>query len=245
MSAGFIFLGGNMLAVIDHRLPLPCKESLSRLDFTLLPLPPFPRLAAPVAAHPDMLLLRLGNKLFCHKEYYTMAKDEIDKILNASGLSLCLTEDEVKETYPNDVALNFVFTGNLLLGKTEILSEKVKEYAELHHISLLSVNQGYAKCSSVVLKNAIITADTGIEAAAKGAGLDTLLVSSGGVSLPPYPYGFLGGASGVCDKTVFFSGNLKGHADGKAIETFCQKHGYAVVSLSDEPLFDAGTILFF
>ena len=234
-----------MLAVIDHRLPLPCRKRLLELGFTLLPLPPFSRLSAPVASHPDMLLLRMEDTLFCHRDYYTIAKSEVDQILHVSGLSLCLTEDNVGEVYPEDIALNFVFTGNCLLGKTEFLARKVKEYAETHRISLLSVNQGYAKCSTVVLGGAIITADTGIEAAAKGAGVDTLLVASGGVSLPPYPYGFLGGASGVCGKTVFFCGNLKGHADGKAIETFCQKHGYAVVSLSDEPLFDAGTILFF
>lgn len=234
-----------MLAVIDHRLPLPCRKRLLELGFTPLPLPPFSRLSAPVASHPDMLLLRVRDTLFCHHDYYTIAKSEVDQILHVSGLSLCLTEDHVGVTYPEDIVLNFVFTGNCLLGKTEFLAKKVKEYAETHRISLLSVNQGYAKCSTVVLGGAIITADTEIEAAAKGAGVDTLLVESGGVTLPPYPYGFLGGASGVCDKTVYFCGNLKGHADGKAIEAFCQRHGYAVVSLSDEPLFDGGCILFF
>ncbi len=234
-----------MLSVIDPRLPLPCQHALSTLGFTLVPLPPFPRLPLPVSSHPDMLLFRIGNKLFCHEEYYKIAKGEIDKILNASGLLLCLTDDTVSADYPHDVSLNLVFTGNLIIGKNDTMSKRLKDYVEDCHIPLLSVKQGYAKCSSVVLENAIITADTGIEAAAKSAGLDTLLVSSGGIALPPYPYGFLGGASGVCGKTVFFCGNLKAHIDGKAIEGFCQKHSYTVVSLSDEPLFDAGTILFF
>ena len=234
-----------MLAVVDSRLPLSCLEGLNRFDFTPLPLPPFPRLSSPVTSHPDMRLLHVRDTLFCHREYYAIAKPEIDRILSVSGLSLCLTEDEVKETYPNDVALNFIFTGNCLLGKTEVLSEKVTEYAKAHRISLLSVKQGYAKCSTVVLDGAIITADTGIAAAAASRGIDTLLVSEGDVSLPPYPYGFLGGASGVCGKTVFFCGDILAHKDGARIEAFCQKHGYKAVSLSNEPLFDGGSILFF
>ncbi len=234
-----------MLAVIDHRLPLPCKESLTRLGFSLLPLPPFPRLSPPVASHPDILLLRLGERLFCHEEYYKIAKNEIQKILEASGLSLCLTDDEISNSYPLDVSLNSVFTGNLLIGKRDTMAKKVKEYTVACHIPMLSVNQGYTKCSSVVLENAIITADTGIEHAANGAGLDTLLVSSGNVSLPPYPYGFLGGASGVCDKTVFFCGSIQKHKDSDRIVAFCHKHDYRVISLSDETLFDAGTIMFF
>jgi hypothetical protein len=239
------FCGGNMLAVIDHRLPLPCQASLKRLGFTLLPLPLFPRLSSPVASHPDMLLLRVKDTLFCHREYYEIAKHEIDQILCSSGLSLCLTEDPVGEAYPKDIALNFVFTGNYLLGKTDCMSEKVKEYAKACRISLLSVTQGYAKCSSVILSDALITADTGIASAAASIGWDALLVSPGDVSLPPYSYGFLGGASGVCGRTVFFCGDLHTHKDSERINAFCRKHGYEIVSLSKDPLFDGGSILFF
>ena len=234
-----------MLAVIDERLPFSCRASLEERGFFLLALPPFPCLSAPIASHPDMLLFRMDNRLFCHEEYYKIAKGEIDKILNASGLLLCLTDDGVSADYPHDVSLNLVFTGNLLIGKSDTISKKVKEYAEGRHIPILSVKQGYSKCCSVVLDHTIITADTGIEAAASSAGLDTLLVSSGDVTLPPYPYGFLGGASGVCGKTVFFCGSIDRHPDGASITAFCRSHGYEVISLSNEPLFDAGTILFF
>lgn len=234
-----------MLAVIDERLPKACRDSLCRLGFSLLPLPPFPRLSSPVASHPDMLLLKIEDRLFCHEEYYKIAKNEIQKILDTSGLSLCLTDDAVSNSYPLDVSLNLVFTGNLLIGKKDTVAKKVKEYAEDCQIPVVSVKQGYAKCSSLVLENAIVTADLGIETAAKNAGLDTLRITNGGVTLPPYPYGFLGGASGVCGKTVFFCGSIDRHPDGASITAFCRSHGYEVISLSNEPLFDAGTILFF
>ena len=37
----------------------------------------------------------------------------------------------------------------------------------------------------------------------------------------------------------------KKHPDAKRIEYFCHSHGYEMRSLSCEPLFDAGTIMFF
>ncbi len=234
-----------MLAVIDHRLPLPCQTSLVSRGFSLLPLPPFPLLSSAVASHPDMLLFRLGDKLFCHREYYAIAKSEIDKILSISDLSLCLTDDKTSETYPNDIALNLVFTGNILIGKKDHVAKKVKEHAQASHISLLDVKQGYTKCSCVVLNRALITADTGIARAAELGGLDCLLISSGDVELKGYSYGFLGGSSGVYGKTVFFCGNIKRHKDANRIVDFCRSHGYEAVSLSDEPLFDAGTLMFF
>ena len=234
-----------MLAVIDQRLPLSCQQTLKAYGHTLLCLPPFSCLASPIASHPDMLLFRLGDKLFCHKAYYAMVKKKIQTILRTANLSLCLTQDMVTNQYPSDVALNLVFTRNILIGKKEAMANEVKAYAEISHIPILSVKQGYTKCSCVVLEDALITADTGIATVAKTIGADCLLIANGDVELPGYPYGFIGGACGVCDKTVFFCGNIKQHKDGNAIEAFCNKHGYEVVSLSNEKLIDVGSLMFF
>ena len=234
-----------MLSVIDSRLPLPCQHTLSSLGFTLVHLPAFSTLSAPVASHPDMLLFRMKNKLFCHKDYAPIADRQIQTILSNTDLELVLTDDPVSDAYPHDVSLNLVFTGNFLMGKSNTVAKKVKEYAKENGISLISVKQGYTKCSCVVLENGVITADTGIATAAQKIGLDCLLISHGNVTLPEYDYGFIGGASGVYQNTVFFCGNIKAHPDGERIVNFCHLHGYEVHSLSDKPLFDSGTLMFF
>lgn len=234
-----------MLSVIDPRLPLPCRNALTSLGFSLVPLPPFPDLPIPVSSHPDMLLFRMGNKLFCHKDYATIADRQLHTILTNTSLELILTDDAVSAVYPHDISLNLVFTRNMILGKADAMAQKVKQYAASLDIPILSVKQGYTKCSCVVLGNGLITDDTSIANAAEKAELDCLLISHGGVTLKGYDYGFIGGASGVYENTVFFCGDIKKHPDAKRIESFCRLHGYEVCSLSDQPLFDAGTLLFF
>ena len=47
------------------------------------------------------------------------------------------------------------------------------------------------------------------------------------------------------EKTVFFCGDAKKHQDYDKIYDFCSACGYEIISLSDEPLYDVGTIFFF
>ena len=95
----------------------------------------------------------------------------------------------------------------------------------------------------MVSDNALITADKSIYSISQNNGLDALLISEGHVDLNGYGYGFIGGASGAVDSYVLFCGDLSNHPDGERIAEFCQKHGKAPVSLSDEPLYDYGTVM--
>jgi hypothetical protein len=89
-----------------------------------------------------------------------------------------------------------------------------------------------------------ITADPGIYKKLTSLGINTLLIKCGGISLPPYEYGFIGGASGVDGDTVFFLGNLDLHPSANEIKDFIMGLGMRVISLSDEPLSDLGGLIF-
>ena len=234
-----------MIAIVDQRVSISMKKALAELGFSVIPLPPFSRLSKPVASHPDMLIFPFEDRLFVHKSYYKEAKGVIDEIVSASGLSLALAETDISPAYPNDVALNLFCVGKSLIGKIVVLPKEVLEYARSKGYRVINTKQGYAKCSSIVLgENAVITADPSIEEAATMAGSEVLRISEGGVLLPPYPYGFLGGASGCTKDTVYFCGDIEKHPDAEKISAFCQKNGYRAVSLSREPLTDMGSILF-
>ncbi len=234
-----------MLAVIDRRTKKKCRETLVRLGYSVIDLPPFSRLSEPVASHPDMLMLPLGERLFVHAEYYEEAKETVDLIIKESGLIPTLTHTPISSIYPNDIALNLFVCGDILFGRIDRAPGELLRYAESLGLRLAHTKQGYAKCSTVPLRDALITADRSIMDAAAQNGLDVLLIEEGHVSLPPYPHGFLGGASGVSHDTVFLCGALSSHPDHEAITAFCQNHGYRVVSLSDEPLYDVGSVLIF
>jgi hypothetical protein len=76
------------------------------------------------------------------------------------------------------------------------------------------------------------------------AGIRVLKIREGGISLPPYAHGFIGGASGCFGGTVYFYGDLHTHPDGAAMEDFIGAAGFFAKSLSKEPLIDLGGMLF-
>ena len=225
-------------------MPDDAKRGIRENGFEIIKLPPSPALQPQVASHPDMLVY-FGEKLITSRNYYTIAKTEIDEILRISCKSVEFASEVIKSDYPFDVRFNAFTVGNCLFCSEKGVSVAVTNDAKHRGLEIVYVKQGYAKCSTVVVgENAIITADGGIASAARSRGIDTLVVSAGDVRLDGYDTGFLGGASGTFGDKVFFCGNLGGHPDCVKITEFCEKHGKKVVSLSPSPLFDAGTIFF-
>lgn len=230
-------------ALVDNRIDAKIEKSLLEKGFEIIKLPPFDRLQPPVSAHPDMLLHVARGRLICHKDYFVTARKELTRAAEQSGLSIVLTYERVDKEYPNDILFNAAAVGDKLICKSEHTSARVKElYPEQ---SIINVKQGYAKCSTCVVgSNAIITADVSIADAAERRGIDVLRVSAEGVSLDGYNIGFIGGASGLCGDSLYFCGNIELHPDGEGIKAFCEAHGVRAVSLSDEPLYDYGTLMF-
>ena len=74
----------------------------------------------------------------------------------------------------------------------------------------------------------------------KNNGIETLLIGPGHIALPPHEYGFIGGASFVHEKQVYFFGDINLHPDSSAILDFIYRHGYEAISLAEEGLLDLG-----
>ena len=230
--------------IIDSRAPKAVKATLCNMGFSLIQMPPFPALQKPVSAHPDMLLFIADKKVFCHADYQKIANEEFEEIAD-TGYEIITTNENIGAEYPHDVLFNALSLSKHIYGKLENLSELIKEDAEERSIALHSAKQGYAKCSvAKVGERAAITSDTSLYKAMTADGYDVLLISSGGIGIDEYDTGFIGGCSGCDGERVYFSGNISLHPDGAAIKSFCTKHGMCAVSLSDEPLFDVGSLFF-
>ena len=230
-------------AVIDGRAESILAEPLAALGYEVLALPSFDLLDAPVSAHPDMLLWAYENKIITHGEYYPIAKGIFDT-LAASGYEIILSEQKISAKYPSDVPLNCAVVGKHLIANADSASRLVLEAAS-GSLKLLSTRQGYAKCSTLTVDSAaVITADASIERACRGAGIEVLKIREGHIRLDGYGYGFIGGAGGVDRERVFFAGEPSLHPDGEAIKDFCKRHKKEIITLSDAPLFDVGTIFF-
>lgn len=225
-----------MLAYINQGADKRITDALSKMGFEVVLLAPFGALSAPVASHADMLLLSVGDTLFIHRDY----------VISNEGFKEAIKIDEpISSKYPNDVLLNIAIVGKNAFANTNHASSTVLKHLAENGYSIHHVSQGYAHCSTcIVSDNAIITADRDISLTAQKNGVDALLITEGHISLPPYNYGFIGGASGTIDDAVYFCGSLAHHPDGAVIRSFVESHGKKVVELSDAPLSDVGGILF-
>ena len=230
--------------IVDLRIPKKCASTLVALGYEPIFMPPFPALPKPVSAHPDMLMFFADKKVICHKNYLAIAKNEFNKISKA-GYEIITTDEDISDEYPRDILFNALPLAGRIYGKHSALSRLIGEYIDRCGLVRREVRQGYAKCSVCPIgDSAAITSDPSLRVAMSADGIDVLLISHGAISLTGYDTGFIGGCSGSDKNNVFFSGNVATHPDAKDIIDFCEKHGKCVVSLSDEPLYDIGSMFF-
>jgi hypothetical protein len=201
--------------------------------------PEFSALDFPVSAHPDMQAANVCGNLFIHGE-----NEALSALLESRGIAFRRISARAGRLYPADVALNLFTVKNFLFANTGHAGAEVLDLAEKNGFTPVYVKQGYAKCSAMLLGDAIVTADKGIYRAAALCGIDALLVSPGGVGIEKYGAGFIGGASGtLCrGKTAVF-GDILTHPDGEKILAFARAHGEEIISLGTGALFDYGGIV--
>ena len=230
--------------IVDSRIPKKCADTLCKMGFELILLPPFSALPAPVSAHPDMLLFVAHRDIICHMDYLEANSDIFEKI-SAEGYDIIPTDEEISNKYPSDILFNALHISDTVYCKRDFISRFIKDFAARKNFNVRDVKQGYSKCSvCVVSEGAAITSDPSLHRAMSASGLDVLLISSGNITLSGYDTGFIGGCSGQNGDGVYFSGNILLHPDGEKIIDFCAKHEKRTISLSDEPLVDIGSLFF-
>lgn len=178
-----------------------------------------------ISSHPDIFLCKMG-------------------VLDGSPLFFA-EKDDLGKDYPSDCAFNAACTGKFFIHKLSATNEKLLLAAKEMGMTLIDVQQGYTKCSIVVVdETSIITYDEGIiKACSRYPELSVLRVAPGFVRLDGYDTGFIGGASGRVGKEVIFHGDLFGHPDFAAIVDFIENRGLICKWFPQFNLTDIGSIL--
>lgn len=232
----------KIYAITDFRISEECEKRLMREGFSVVKLPPMKDIPSSIASHTDILVFKIEETLFLSQKYY---EENREAILPLSPLTLRLTDSTQGEKYPRDAIFNGLVLGKRLFCKSDSFCPEALELAEAKGYKICHTRQGYPACTTLkISENAAITADAGMAKTLAKEGVSLLKIESGGVLLPPYEYGFIGGAGGVFEDTVYFLGDITRHPSSKTILDFIEKNGKKAVSLSDEPLFDLGGILF-
>ena len=236
------------IAITDSRIDQESERKLTLLGYRVLTLPPFSRLSAPVASHPDMLIKRIGGEYISYADYCEEASyvfSDLSLMCVGTGSRFTFTADEVAPTYPDDVKLNALEIGGKLFCRVKSASEAMLDAARKSGLEIVNVNQGYPACTVLKLnEEAAITADRGMAEILTKHGIRVTLIENGDISLPPYDYGFIGGAGEVDQGRLFLFGDPSSHAEGEKILSAAEHEGLRVVALSSSPLRDLGGIIF-
>lgn len=190
----------------------------------------------PEQKHADMQLLPINDRFFILNECKTLSN-------KLPPERLIFSVKKAGKAYPENILLNFLYLNNILYGKISAIDNNLLSYCNSNNIKTVNINQGYARCSALIVNNnAVITSDISIANALKANGVEVLLISAGHIVLDGYDYGFIGGASGkINEDTIVFFGNIKNHPDFYKIDNFCKKHGVNIKILCNNmPLTDIG-----
>ncbi len=218
-------------------------DTLGRYFADVILLPPFCRLSEPVASHPDMLLARVGQTSVMPASYAESFPGIAEAI--AGLCTLRLGQTVPASPYPGDVAYNVLCYGGRLYCRTDVLDGTAAISAAEQGISLCHVRQGYAGCCALSCGDFVMTADPSLQKALMSAGASVVPLRLGGIHLPGYDCGFIGGASGYCAGTAIFFGDPETHPDAALIRRTLDAKEIDCLALSGDTLTDFGGIICF
>ncbi len=230
----------NRVYIADYRYFEEINDTFGE-GRIILPSFPCDSLPEPTKGHPDMTIFPLlGGYAICAPEVLSAYQP----ILAPFGITLVGGKTPLSCDYPGDVAYNVLKADGCAFARWDSTDPEIAGLLDECGILRHDVRQGYARCSTVLFGDCMITADSSVQKAGKAAGFEVLSVSPGHVELPGYEHGFLGGASGILDgNTVVFFGDLRFHPEGEQIRQFIEAHGFSVVEMPGKPLRDIGTLL--
>lgn len=230
--------------IVDRRISKSCEYSLIKEGFTLIKLPADPSLPAAIASHPDTVMFFSDGEIITTADYCDTAAYVFSDIREyAPRIKTIFTADKRSDKYPSDCIMNAMKIGNKLFCKTDSVSEGVLSLAKRRGYEIIHTSQGYPACVTLCFGGSAITSDKGLASLLQKNGIRVTLIGTEGISLPPYEYGFIGGASGVVGDKVYFFGDINTHPDKDIIIETVKREGFIPVSLSEEPLTDLGGII--
>lgn len=195
------------------------------------------QLQEPVCCHPDLTLCQIQDIYIAAPSAYAYYKDVL------KGTTVLCGETALSSHYPLDIAYNVLISEKIAFANFSYTDNIVKQTLAKHGISCAFISQGYARCSSTIVGDGVISADPSVIRACMEHGVAVLKIEPGDVLLSGYDYGFLGGASGCIEETVFFFGDITKHKNYKEIKQFIYNRGFQMEYIEDFPLTDVGTII--
>ena len=230
-----------MHIIVDEKLLIEEEETLEKLGYKIIKCPKTPLVNPAISSHPDIQLFPINKRAI-------IVQKDIDSNFKKKLIDMNYTVIESYKSlsyeYPGDIFLNAYQTTEHFIHNIKFTDKNL--LAHLKNKNIISVKQGYTKCSILpVSDKAFITSDPSISSALLPFGFDILKLPYGDILLPGYNYGFIGGCGGVSPKgELLLFGDLSNYIYYKDILKFLLKYDIKPISLSSGKLKDRGSIFF-
>lgn len=230
-----------MISFIDYRSTDEEKKSLLKLGIEILEVPKCNNVYEAIDGHVDIQLNVLNQKeksIIINKDINNDFKEK----LNYFNIKYIESSSSLKNTYPGDIILNAAIIDDYIIHNLKFTDKNLLD--NIKSKKLISVKQGYAKCSILPVRGkAIITNDKAISTTLLKEDFDVLLLPPGDITLPGFNYGFIGGVGGkITPDILAFHGDLNCYAYGEEVKSFLKKYDVKPIYLKEGKLFDRGSI---
>ncbi len=226
--------------LVDYRLPVEMKNKIESFGIEIVETVAHPNLYEAVKGHPDLMGCPLKNITIIEPYLYNKKYKDFERF------SIRIGNELIEKEYPNHIKYNVATFGNYAIGYFKYVDKEIATVLESLNISLINTNQGYSKCSTLILdSNNLVTSDISIfKAVNEVYGMNIARINSGDIILEGFEYGFIGGASSLIDnKKIAFMGSLEYYNDGKAIMNVLDSLKIDAVFLANSKLQDYGSMV--
>jgi len=227
-----------MLVIVDKKIPGEAKEKLMAYG-TLIELETEGIVSPAISGHPDIFFCKTPQMLVISPSL----PDKYLQRIKEQQLQYIVGNQASSIKHPASVHYNVAVNDHYLVHRLEFTDPVILQ--NCHTLKKIPVKQAYTRCNLLLLKDDhYITSDRGIHKNLQRSGLEGIFVSPEGILLPGFPNGFIGGAMGLLNDSVFIIGSLAHFVEGKVVRKFLGDHEYSIVELYQGPLIDGGGILF-
>lgn len=232
-----------MYCFVDYRISDEEYNNLSLLNVEIIKVPKCNLVYEAIDGHPDIQINILQNNNNVQLIVQKDIPEHFKKILTSNNLNYIVSKNSLSNTYPHDIFLNGLNLKNYFIHNLKYSDENLLNTQR--NKSLISVPQGYTKCSILPLnEKAIITSDKGIYNVLKNYDFDILLLPPKDIILPSLDYGFIGGTGGMIGESrMVFFGDLRFYEYGEMVTKFLYKYDIEPIFLRSGKLIDRGSIL--
>ncbi|EJP22366.1 hypothetical protein HMPREF1142_1351 [Peptostreptococcaceae bacterium AS15] len=224
--------------LVDYRINKDVEEYFKKKNWDYIKTIENKDLYEEISGHPDIVACKIGNVTVLEMKTYNFLAEKI------KDQNIVRGKATLRSKYPFDIAYNVIVTDKYLIGNLKFVDDIIIKIARSQNLELINVKQGYARCSTIVVKNDIfITSDIGIYRELIKNDIHIYYVKADDIVLSQRYSGFLGGACFYFNDELIFFGNISENHFYKRIKTILEANNINYVNLFEGKLTDYGSAI--